>query len=886
MSPEDSLRKLRAFFVRLGGWKGREERERELREELDAHFQMHVEDNLRAGMPPAEARRQAALRFGSVDSAKESVRAGWTVAFLETSRQDLVYALRGLRRNPSFSLTAILSLSLGIGASIAIFTVADSLLLRPLPYRDPDRLMMVWETNPRSGSGLHNVISPANYRDWKAQNTVFEGIAAFTWGKSTLNDGNRVEELDEQYVCAELFPLLGVQPYRGRLFTAADDLPNTPNFVVISYRLWQTWFGGAEDVIGRRVQTSSRPATIIGVLPPGFYFRNRETDMWETLGLDPARDYRKNSGRYLFSVGRLKAGVSQARAQTQMSAIGKRLAADYPVFNKDWNVNLEPFRDSMVREVKTSILVLLGAVFLLLAVACANVANLLLARHTARRREMAVRASIGAGRWRVVRQLVTESVVVSLAGGTLGLLFARLAVTGLVYFAPRDLARDAAIQVDLRIVLFALALSLGTGLLFGLGPSLVVTRADLICGLREDNRAGIGSRSLLRNFLVAAEVALCVMLLAGAGLLVRSFLGLQSVDPGLNPARVLTFRVTIPGALYREPQRRVQFFQRALEDLRKLPGVRSASGVTFLPFNGMAPGTGVEIAGRPVKPGDEPVARIRTVMPGYFQTMGIPLKSGRDFTPSDNVRESPYRFVINEAFARQYLPGEPPLGKQISAQMQGTNPFGEVIGVVGDVKEGAIDKEPSPTVYYIHAHMPLTQMIFVLRAEKDPLALAEPARRVIRSMDPAQPVAEIAPMENIVRETFSRQRFSATLLAGFSLVALLLAAVGIYGVLAYTVTERTREFGVRVALGAEPGRIVALVLRTGVRLVLAGTVAGLLGAMALTGLLRSMLFGVGAHDTATFALVPLVLAAVALLAAYLPARRAARLDPVDALRAD
>jgi putative ABC transport system permease protein len=881
------MRTLRAFFIRLAGWKGREARERELREELEAHFQMHVADNLRAGMSPADAKREAALRFGSVDAAKESMRAGWTVGLVENTRQDFIYALRGLRRNPAFALTAILSLALGIGASIAIFTVADSLLLRPLPYRESDRLMMVYESKPGGERNLRNVVSPANYRDWKAQNSVFESIAAFVSGKSTLNDGKHVEELDEQYVTADLFPLLGVRPWRGRFFTAADDLPNTPNYVVISHRLWQTWFGSAEDVIGRHIQVSSRAATIIGVLPPGFYFRNREIDLWEALGLNPARDYRKNSGRYLSTIGRLKPGVSEAAAQAQMSAIGKRLETDYPVFNKNWTVALEPLRDSMVREVKTSLLVLLGAVFLLLAVACANVANLLLARYTSRRREMAVRASIGAGHWRIVGQLVTESLVLGMAGGALGLLLARVAIQGLLVLAPHDLARDAAIQVDLRIVLFALALSLATGLVFGLGPSLAMARTDLIRGLRDDSRAGIGSHGRLRNFLVAAEVALCVMLLAGAGLLLRSFVGLQSVDPGLNPSRVLTFRVSIPSAVYREPLRRIRFFESALQGLRHLPGVRSASGITFLPFNGMAPGTHVEIGGRPpAKPGEEPVATVRTVMPGYFQTMGIPLKGGRDFAPADNVLESPHRFIVNEAFARQYLKGEQPLDQQISVKMADPNPFGEIIGVVGDVKEGAIDKEPFPTVYYIHAHQALTQMIFVLRAEGDPLSLAEPARHVIRALDPAQPVAEMAPMETIVRETFARQRFSAILLAGFSLVALLLAAVGIYGVLAYTVTARTREFGVRVALGAEPGRIVSLVLRTGARLVFAGWVAGLAGATALTGLLKSMLFGVGAHDAATFLAVPLVLAVVALFAAFLPARRAARMDPVEALRAE
>ena len=881
------MRKLRAALVRLGGWWGREGRESELREELEAHFQMHVEDNLRAGMSPARARREAVLRFGGVESAKESVRSGWTVGFLEITRQDLVYAVRGLRKNPAFALTAILSLALGIGASVSIFTVADNLLIRPLPYHDPGRLVMVWETNPTRARNEYNVINPSNYYDWKAQNDAFENMGGFGEGRGVLDDGHRVDEVGVQYMTADLLPMLGVPPYRGRFFSPAEDLPNTPDVVLISYRLWQSWFNGDESVIGRSVRFAARPATVIGVMPPGFYFRNREVDIWGAMGLDPARDYRKSAGRYMMSVGRLKPGVGFAQAQAQMTAIGKRLETAYPVFDKNWNVKLEPLRDSMVRTVKTSMWVLLGAVGLLLAVACANVANLLLARHNSRRREMAVRSAVGAGRSRVVRQLLTESVVLALSGGILGILLARGAVLGLVALAPRELVRSAAIAIDLRILGFALALSLLTGIVFGLAPSLAASRADLLGGLREDSRGSIGGNSGLRRGLVAAEVALSVALLAGAGLLFRSLIGLQGVDPGLNASNVLTFRVTLPGARYPDASKRVQFYQTALEQIRALPGVRSASAINTLPFRGMPSGTHVNIVGRPpAKPGEELTSTIRAVTPGYFQAMQIPIRGGRDFTPADNTVESPYRFIINETFARTYLPEEQPLGRQINAIMGDTNPFGEVIGVVADVKEGAVDKEPSPCVYYVHAHLPSGQMVFVVRASGDPRSLAEPLRRVISGLDGSQPVAEIELMETVVRETFSRQRFSALLLVGFSLVSLLLAAVGIYGVLAYTVTERTREFGVRVALGADPGRITSLVLGMGARLVLGGTVAGLAGAMLLTSLLKTMLFGVGAHDTLTFVMVPLVLGAVALLAAYLPARRASRMAPVDALRAE
>jgi putative ABC transport system permease protein len=622
-------------------------------------------------------------------------------------------------------------------------------------------------------------------------------------------------------------------------------------------------------------------------MPPGFYFRNRTVDLWEAMRLDPARDYRKDSGRYLMCVARLKPGVTRDRAQTRMAVIARRLASDYPRFNTNWTVNVEPLRDSLVSEVKTSMLVLLGAVGLLLAVACANVANLLLARYTSRRCEMAVRLAIGAGRGRVVRQLITESVVLGLAGGALGVILARWTVSGLLALAPVDLTRNIAVAVDYRIVLFALGIPMLTGILFGLAPSFVASRANLTFGLREDSRWSVGGAGSLRAALVAAEVALSVILLAGAGLLFRSLVGLQSVDPGLNPAHVLTFQVQIPPARYSKPLLRTEFFTRALEQIGRVPGVESASAVSYLPFNGMAAGTDLAIAGRPpAKPGEEPGATIRTVMPGYFRTIGIPLKRGRVFTAADNTGDSPYRFIVNQAFVAKYLAGEEPLGQQISVEMDDKNPFAEIIGVVGNVKEGALDKEPTPTVYYIHAHLPYTSMVFVVRAAVDPLSLVGAMRNAIHDIDAAQPVARMRTMEAVVRETFARQTFSALLLGGFSLVSLVLAAVGIYGVLAYSVTERTREIGVRVALGADPARILTLVLGSGMRVVLFGALVGTGGALALTGLLKSLLFGVEAHDPAIFAAVPAVLIAVALLAAYLPARRASRLAPVDALKVE
>jgi putative ABC transport system permease protein len=878
------MRRAVAFLKRLGGWCGRSARERDLREELEAHFQLHVDDNIRAGISPTEAPRQAVLKFGSVDAAKESVRSRWTVAWLETTRQDFVYAVRAFRRNSAFGATAILSLALGIGASVAIFTVADGVLLRPLPYPEPDRLVMVWESKQHGEQ--RNLINPGNFGDWKAQSQVFSHMSIVGLNMVTLTDAQRGEEFGARWVDPEFFPLLGVRPWRGRIFTPADRLPTAETVVVISHRLWQTWFGADETIVGRKIEVSNLPVTVIGVLPPGFYFRSRNVELFVNNHLDPSRKY-YGDGRWLMAVARLKPGVTQVQAQAEMDVIARRLEDSEPKFDKGWGVTVEPLRDSMVREVKRPLIVLLGAVLFVLAVACANVANLLLARHGSRRREMSVRAAIGAGRWRIARQLLTESLVLGATGGLLGMFLARWAVTGLLALAPRDLVRNTAIEIDLRVLGFALVLSLCSAFAFGLAPSLLAARGDPLTGLKEDGRGAVGGHTFVRQWLVAAEVAFSVMLLAGAGLMFRTLTGLESVDPGINPDGLLTFRVTLPRGRFREYPPRLQFFVRALDQFRALPGVQSASMIDTLPYHGIASATWFTIAGRPpARPGENLVTLVRTVTPGYFHTIGIPLKSGREFSAADNTPDSPLRFIISESFARQYLPAEQPLAKRIHIDFDEPGVFGEIIGVAGDVREGAIDKPSQPTAYYVHAHRPTLSGYFVVKIAGDPMTLGAPARHIIHDLEPSQPVVEMDSMDNIIRETFSRQRFTSVLLVGFSLVSLVLAAVGIYGVLAYSVAERTREFGVRIALGAAPARILSHVLAGGARVVLAGTAAGIGGALGITGLLQSLLYGVGPRDAATFIAVPLVLALVGLLAAWIPARRASRLPAVEALRAE
>lgn len=880
------MRRVRRLAAKFTGIFRRDRREREFNAELESYFEMHVEDNIRSGMSPAEARREAFLKFGPVESTKESIRDVSSFIWMETTWQDVRHTFRGFSHDRGFAAAAILSLTLGLGSSLAIFTVADNVLLRPLPFPHPSQLTMVYEEKPQKDL-TRNVVSPANYFDWKTQNDVFQDMAVFETGDDVLQDGERSEEFLNEAATVNLLPMLGVEPVIGREFTLQDGRVGSDPVILISYRLWQGWFGGDKNIIGRRVQLSGMGCSIVGVLPPHFYFWDRSIDIWEPLRLDPSQDYRKTAGRYLWCVARLKSGATPERAQAEMTGIAHRLAMAYPAFDTGWTVRVESLKASMMKDIKTPLLVLLGAVGFLLAVACANVANLLLARYTARRREMAVRASLGAGAWRVVRQLLTESIFLGAVGGLLGMLVARWCIGGLLMLAPKELTQSIEVSIDVRIYLFAAAISVVTGVVFGLAPALVNSRPELISALQQDSRSSIGGAHRLRGWFVGAEVALSVVLLTGALLLFRTLVGLEGVSPGLNPHNLLTLRIALPNTRYGHDNRTTHFFAQALGRIGHLPGVRSASAISYLPFHGIAAGTAVAIEGRPsAKPGEELSTTVRTIMPGYFRTMGIPLIAGRDFTGADNALNSPHRFIVSQAFVRKFLPNANPLQTRIKVEMEDKNPFGQIIGVVGDVKEETLENGPEPTVYYPHGHLAYDQMVFVIRAASNPLALAEPIRRVIRSVDPAQPIAEVHTMKEILADTYSRQSFSLLLLAGFSVASLLLAAVGIYGVLAYSVSERTREIGVRMALGAEPRSIILLVLGSGSRLIAGGLAVGIAGAFALSGLLGTMLFGVSPRDPITFAVVPVVLAAVGLFAAYLPARRAARLNPMDALRAE
>jgi putative ABC transport system permease protein len=620
-------------------------------------------------------------------------------------------------------------------------------------------------------------------------------------------------------------------------------------------------------------------------LPASFSFYNREIDVWSPLVISPAQN--NGDGRWMECLARLKPSVALKQAQAEMSTLAQQRAVDDPEFNTGWTVGLQSLHDALVRNVRSSLIILLGSVGLLLLVACANVANLLLARYSARQREIALRTSLGAGRPRVVRQLLTESVLLAAIGGAIGMLLAKWAVTALVLVAPKDLTQFIDIAVDLRIYLFAAGLAALTSILFGLAPALVGSRTELAQTMQMESRSTTGAKGRFRAWFVGVEIAFSVVLLSGALLLFRSLQGLQSVKPGVDAANLLTLRVSLPGGQYAKPSQTIRFFGQAVQEIASVPGVRATSAISHLPFNGLVPATYVLIAGRPPrKPGDDQVATIRTVLPGYFKTMGIPLLAGRDFTAADDREDTPHRFIVSQAFVNRYLGKSNPLDQKISVWMEDKNPFGQIIGVVADVRDETLDQAPTPTVYYPHAHLAYNRMVIVVRSAGNALALTTAIRSVIRGLDPAQPIADVQPMTEVIANTYSRQRFSTLLLAGFSAASLLLAAVGIYGILTYSVSERTRELSVRIAVGATPGRVISLIMRSSAAPVFAGLIAGMAGAFALTSLLQSLLFNVSPRDPLTFAVIPVILAIVALLSAYLPARRASRLDPMAALRAE
>jgi len=787
-------------------------------------------------------------------------------------------------RTPGFAAVAISALALGIGANTVIFSVVSGVLLEPPPYRDPDSLVIVWERNiPRDR--LTNVASPANFLAWRERQRAFEDLAAvsLTTTAGLTGGAAQPEQISLQLVSGHVFALLGVDAVAGRTFLPEEDRPNS-DAVVISHRLWQRRFAGDPAAVGRALTVNGLTRTIVGVMPASFWLADRTVDLWSPVGFDDAA--RSQGGRWLIPVGRLRPGVSVAQAQAEMDTITASLTAEFPERNAGWASNVVPVQEQLVGQVRPALLVLLGAVGFVLLIACANVGNLLLARATARQRELAVRAALGADRGRLLRQMLGESLVLAGAGALAGLLLAHWSIRGLVAVAAELLPLPLdGVTIDGDVLAFTVLVALAATLAFGLAPALFSSRPDLHVSLKDGDR-GTGRGGRLRASFVVVEVALALLLLTGAGLLIRSFQALVAVNPGFDAGRVLTLQISLPSGKYGTDKSRVQFFGELFDRLAALPGVTAAGGVSFLPLDGLGAATRFTLADRPAAAaGQEPTGDVRILSGDYLQAMGVPLLRGRLFDDREQRERVGYA-VINETMAREMWPGEDPIGKRFTLSWDDPPVTDEVIGVVGDVYPVRLDTRPRPMIYLTHPRTTYRNLTVVLRTPGDPAALTSAVVGQVRSLDPEQPVANIRPMETVVARSLGQQRLVTWLLGGFAGIALVLAAIGLYGVLACVVSERTREIGVRMALGAAPAAVLRLVLRQALGLTVIGLAAGIAGALALTRVMASLLYSISPTDPVTFGVVAFMLVAVALAAAAVPALRAARVDPVEALRAD
>ncbi len=804
--------------------------------------------------------------------------------------QDLRYGLRMLVKKPGFTLVAVVTLALGIGANTAIFSVVNAVLFQPLPYEDPDRLVLLTNSIPTAGVKAFP-LSPPEFNEYRDQSQAFAQVAAYQSRSINLTGGNEPERLRGNAVSADLFPLLGIAPILGRTFLQAEDQPGSEAVAAISYGLWQRRFGADPAVVGQTLLLNGRTHAIVAVMPAGFDFPG-EIDVWVPLALAPQQIGREGLGaQSLRLIARLAPKVSHEQAQAEMDTIASRFYqqyADFYLSGNPWAVTLTPLHEQVVGHVRLALLVLLGAVAFMLMIACANVANLLMARAVTRRKEIAIRAAMGAGRGRLMRQLMTESILLSALGGGLGLLLAWWGVEALLALAPDDLPRLREIVIDKRVLAFSTGASLLTGIIFGLAPALMVSRVDFQEALKEGGKssaAGVGPR--LRHALVVAEVALSLTLLVGAGLMIRSFGRLMAVHPGFTADNVLTVQIPLPRSKYSTPVQQSAFYQQVIERVETLEGVVAVGGVSALPMSGEDPRAAFTAEGW--TPDDVSKATnvyYRLVSPNYFRTLGIPLLRGRSLSDRDH-QEAPRVLVINQTMANYLWPDQDPLGKRISFNNQ-TGPWYSVVGVVGDVKHQALDAETGLEVYLSYPQTPFqaagSTLTLVARTQGDPLGFAGAVRSQVQAIDRDQPVHNIATMEQRISRTVMQRRFNMLLLIIFAGVALALATVGIYGVVSYSVSQQTREIGIRMALGAGRRDVLKLVIGQGLMYTLIGVAIGVAGAFGLTRLITGLLYGVTATDPLTFACVSVLLVIAALLACYIPARRATNVDPMEALR--
>ena len=798
---------------------------------------------------------------------------------MEKVLSDVVYGFRILLKNPAFAAIAVITLGLGIGGNTAIFSVVNSVLLRPLPYANSDQLVIINETKLPQFPSFS--VSPGNFLDWRKQATAFENIAVTASGPSILTGGGDPAKVSGRRATANLFQTLRVKPALGRDFTPEEDQEGHDDVVIISYGLWQRRFGGKPEILGQSVTLNNRSYTVIGVMPAGFRFGG-DIDLWKPMAFT-ADEMKIHGGHYLFCVARIKDGESVERATAELATIAKGLEEQYPNANRGWGIKLTPVLDFAVGSIRPILLVLLGAVGFVLLIACANVANLLLARASTREKEFGIRAALGAGRMRLLSQMLTESVVLALVGGLLGVAIAAVGVRLLPRFAPEDLPRVKQIAIDMRALGFTFLLTLLTGVIFGLAPALQFSKPNLNDSLKEGGRGSTsGGRQIIRSSLVVVEVAMALVLLIGAGLLIKSFSRLAAVNPGFRIDHGLAVEVNLPGAKYAKDQQQAAFFESLWRRAATLPGVESVGATNVMPLSGNDYILGFNIAGRPpAAPGEGISTNYYAVSPDYFRAMGIPLIKGRYFSDADS-RDSAHVAIINQAMARRVFPDQDPIGQRINVT-NGDDTFREIVGVVADVKHYALDAPAPLQTYEPFLQKPEGGMTLVLRTTVDPASLTQAVRETVLELDKDQPISESNTLERLFSDSVSRQRFGMLLLAVFAGIALMLAAVGIYGVLSYSVAQRMHEIGIRMALGARMTDVLRIVVGRAAGLTLIGIALGLGGAFLITRVMTSMLFGVTPTDPSTFIAIPILLSLVALAASYLPSRRAARIDPSVAL---
>ncbi len=833
---------------------------------------------------PQSNNPQSAFRNPQSNNPHSAIKGGALI-------QDILYGLRGLWKNRGFTIIAVLSLALGIGANTAIFSLIDAVLLKPLSFHEPDRLVMVWEDASFAGFP-RNTPAPANYVDWKNQNQVFEDVAAMAWASFNLTGDGEPERLQAYQVTANFFPLVGVKPALGRVFLPGEDKPDA-RVTILSYGLWQRRFGGEKSIIGRDILLNGEKYNVVGVMPAGFQFLENYIGLWVTTAFTP-EDLANRGSHYLNVVARMKQGVTLEQANADIKTIQQRISRDYPNQAGRLGAYVMPLREQLAGDVKRPLIVLLVAVGFVLLIACANIANLLLSRAVNRRKEIAIRAALGASRSRIVRQLLTESLLLSVAGALIGLLFAAWSFAFLRQMIPESMTLATRLSLDWRVLGYTLLVSLITGVIFGLAPALQASKIDLNEALKQlGGRAGLGAGvNKLRSGMVVVEIALALVLLVGAGLLIQTFLKLLNQYSGLQPENVLTMRTQLPRAKAREHSKRAAFYDQVLEKVSALPGVVSAGYTTSVPLEWKGGTSGFVIEGRSFDEmkaqGLSYDANHRQVSADYLKTMGVTLRKGRYFSEADATQSMPV-VMVNETMARQYWPNEEALGKRFKVgDPDSENPWMTVVGVAADVRQMGIDEPVKAEMYIpysqIKSHSFFAPRDLVARASVEPMSLVAAIRREVNAVDPDQPVSNIRTMDEILGEQSLSKRLGMTFLSVFAGLALLLAALGIYGVLSYFVVQQTAEIGVRMALGAQKKDIIGLIMKKGMGMTLLGVASGLIASFALTRLMTGLLFGVSPTDPATFALIALLLTTVALLACYLPARRATKVDPLIALR--